>query len=122
LSGLGEPARKPVPSRASLRWATAILFEESERPRVVCDVGALTDPDLGAVEELARAQLTARRLGLEVGLRYASRELCEVLDLVGLCDVLPTVAALSRESSGEIEQREEGLRVQEEADPGDPAG
>lgn len=104
-----------------LAWATAMLLVESEAP-VVCDVGALTHPDVSAVEALARVQLTAHRLGLEVRLRHASRELRDLLNLVGLWDVLPMDAASGGESSGQTEQREHALGVQEEADPGNLTG
>ena len=55
---------------------------------LVCDVAALTQPDAGTIEALARLQLTARRLGCRVRLRDPSRELRELLDLFGLADVL----------------------------------
>ena len=121
LSGQEEPAKTPV-SGPSLAWATAMLFAESEAPLVVCDVGALTDPGVSAVEALARVQLTAHRIGLEVRLRGAARELRELLDLVGLCDVLPVSVASGLESSGETEQREHALGVKEEADPDNVTG
>jgi hypothetical protein len=104
-------------SGPSLAWATAMVLVENEASVVVCDVGALTDPGVSAVEALARVQLTAHRLGLEVRLRHASRELRDLLNLVGLCDVLPMDAASGGESSGQTEQREHAVGVQEEADP-----
>ena len=43
------------------------------------------DPvDLGLVDELARMQLAARRLGCAIELRGACPELLDLLDLVGL--------------------------------------
>jgi anti-anti-sigma regulatory factor len=54
---------------------------------IVCDVGALA-PDAAALDALARLQLTARRLGHEILLRDASTELQELLEFVGLRDVL----------------------------------
>ena len=41
-------------------------------------------PDVSLVDELARLQLAARRLGCSIRLRHASVELSELLDLVGL--------------------------------------
>jgi STAS domain len=120
LSDQEKSAKTPV-SGPSLAWATAMLFAESEAPLVVWDVGALTDPGVSAVEALARVQLTAHRLGLEVRLRGAARELRELLELIGLCDVLPPVAS-GLESSGETEQREHALGVKEEADPDNVTG
>ena len=45
-------------------------------------------PDLSAVEALARLQLAARRLGCEIRVRAACPELCELLQLAGLVDVV----------------------------------
>lgn len=59
-----------------------------EGPLVSIDVSAMTDPDCGTVEELARVRLTARRLGYEVELRNVPTELHELLDLAGLCKVV----------------------------------
>jgi hypothetical protein len=53
---------------------------------VVCDVGGLTVADLTAVNAVARLRLTARRLGRNVRLRNAGRELILLLDFVGLGD------------------------------------
>ena len=55
---------------------------------VVCDVAAVSAPDCGTVDVLARMQLTAKRLGGELRLRGASDELHELLALAGLCDVV----------------------------------
>ncbi|MDJ0343797.1 STAS domain-containing protein [Streptomyces sp. H10-C2] len=61
----------------------------SEGGWVTCDVAALTEPDAGTVEALARLQLTARRLGSRIRLRNAGGRLCGLLALAGLRDVLP---------------------------------
>lgn len=39
---------------------------------------------LGAVDEVARLHLAARRLGCAIVLRAAAAELCELLELAGL--------------------------------------
>jgi hypothetical protein len=60
------------------------------RPRrstIVCDVGTFP-PDAAAIDTLARLQLSARRLGLELRLRHASNELQDLLAFAGLRDVL----------------------------------
>lgn len=44
--------------------------------------------DLGLVDELARLQLAARRLGCSIKLRHACPELLELLEIVGLSDVV----------------------------------
>ena len=82
---------------------------------IVCDVGALA-PDALTVDVLARLQLTARRRGCEIRLRHASGELCELLDFVGLRDVLRV------EAGGQAEEREQRLGVEEERELGDPTG
>ncbi len=81
---------------------------------IVCDVRALAAPDVGAIDALARLQLAARRLGLELRLRHASAELLGLVELAGLSE------ALGVEAAGEPEEREERLRVEEEAELGDP--
>ena len=81
---------------------------------LVCDVAALTDPDAGTVEALARLQLTARRLGRRIRLRDPSRELRELLDLFGLTEVLRV------EPRRQPEEREQPLGVEERVEMGDP--
>jgi len=80
---------------------------------IVCDVGALA-PDAVTVDALARLQLTARRLGMEMRLRHASSELQDLLAFVGLCTVLRV------EAGGQAEQREQRLGVEEEREVDDP--
>ncbi len=82
---------------------------------IVCDVGALVDPDALAIDVLARLQLAARRCGVELRLRHASAELQELLAFAGLGNVLRL------ETSGEAEQREQGLGIEEEGELDDPA-
>jgi len=55
---------------------------------VVCDVRGVA-PDAVTVDALARLQLAAHRHGCRVWLRDASDELLDVVDLMGLSDVLP---------------------------------
>ena len=81
---------------------------------IVCDVGALA-PDAVTVDALARLQLTARRLGMEMRLRHASSELQDLLAFVGLRTVLRV------EAGGQAEQREQRLGVEEERELDDPA-
>lgn len=65
-----------------------VLLEGSDGDLVVCDVGALADPDAVTVDVVARLQLTAGRLGRQVRLRHACRELQELLVLTGIDEVL----------------------------------
>lgn len=65
-----------------------LLLEQTGADVVVCDVGALIEPDCGMVDTLARLQLSVHRLGRRMGLRHASPELLELLELAGLSDVI----------------------------------
>jgi hypothetical protein len=87
---------------------------------ILCDVGPLVDPDLAAIDALARLQLTARRLGCRIRLRGACGHLRELLGLSGLDDVVPLSEGLRPEPSGQAEEREPSLGVEEEGDAGDP--
>ncbi|WP_210593921.1 STAS domain-containing protein [Streptomyces sp. GESEQ-35] len=78
---------------------------------VVCDVGGLGPPGLGAIDLLARLELAARRAGGRIRLRDPDPALHALLDLVGL----------RFEMEGQPEQREPALGVQEAVEPGDPA-
>ena len=53
-----------------------------------CDVSGV-EVDAVTVDALARLQLAARRQGCRVRLRNASGELRELVELMGLSDVLP---------------------------------
>lgn len=57
---------------------------------LTCDLSGVVQPDVSALDALARMQLTARRLGRTIRLRHASTEMCALLTLAGLTDVLPT--------------------------------
>ena len=65
-----------------------VLAASVAADRLVCDVGAIVEPDAVTVDALARLQLIARRSGREMGIRHASRELEELLDLTGLAEVI----------------------------------
>lgn len=64
------------------------LLYVSGATEVVCDVTALTDPDLTAVDALARLRLTARRAGCRLRLRGPRQDLLALLRLTGLGDVV----------------------------------
>jgi ABC-type transporter Mla MlaB component len=64
------------------------LFETSGAEVALCDVRGI-DPDAVTIDALARLQLAARRHGCQVRLRHASSELLELVDFMGLTDVLP---------------------------------
>ena len=97
LRPLPEPAATVLVVNGSITGADApclcervrVLLAESGADVVVCDVGALVEPDVGTIDTLARMQLTARHLRRQVRLRDASSELQALLALVGLADVVP---------------------------------
>lgn len=113
----GPLAREDVPEICE---RARKLLEGTDARVVVCDVGVLVDPDAVTVDVLARLQLTARRLGRRLRLTRACGELQDLLDLMGLRDVVPLVAGLPLQPKGQAEEREQRRGVQEEADPADP--
>jgi hypothetical protein len=114
--------RGPIARDDLAAWCEHVraLLEDGDAGPVICDVGALTDPDAVTVDALARLQLAARRLGRCVLLRGACGDLQDLLAFVGLCDVLPLREPLRLEPCGQSEEREQACGVEEEADPGDP--
>ena len=89
-------------------------LERSDDPMLVCDVAAVTHPDAGTIDALARLQLTALRMGRHVRVRRPPPELAELLDLFGLAEVL------RREPLGQHEHREQPVCVEERVEMGDP--
>jgi hypothetical protein len=87
---------------------------------VEVEVGRVADgpPDLTVVEALARLQLEARRRGCSIRVLGPSPELCELLDLVGLADLVAGAGDLPLENGRQTESGEE-LRVEEAVEPGD---
>jgi ABC-type transporter Mla MlaB component len=62
---------------------------DSRADVVLCDVCEV-EPDAVTVDALARLQLAARRNGCQIRLRGASPALCELVQFMGLADVLCT--------------------------------
>jgi ABC-type transporter Mla MlaB component len=87
---------------------------------LLCDVARLADVDMTTIDALARIALRARRLGCAVNLRDAPPELLRLVAFAGLSDVLACDPSSGVEVTGQPEQREEPLGVQEERDPADP--
>lgn len=71
-------------------------------------------PALACIDDLARLQLAARRLGFSILIREARTEMAELLELVGLREVLGGV-----EVGGQAERLEQ-VGVEEEVQLGDP--
>jgi ABC-type transporter Mla MlaB component len=63
------------------------LLARSAADVALCDVSGV-DPDAVTVDALARLQLGARRHGCTVRLRHATGTLRELVELMGLTDVL----------------------------------
>jgi ABC-type transporter Mla MlaB component len=63
------------------------LLAEHGADAVVCDVRGV-ECDAATVDALARLQLAVRRQGCEIRLRGACPELVELVDFMGLSDVL----------------------------------
>lgn len=88
---------------------------------IVCDVGALENPDVAAVDALARLQLRARRCGNEIRLRSATPQLKDLLGFTGFERCLPSYekpgsGILRVELRRQAEERKEALGVQKERD------
>lgn len=80
-----------------------------QRRTIAYDAAALTGrPDVAKIDALARLQLALRRYGLEILLRGVPAELVELIELMGLSDVLRV------EPQGQAEQREHRSGVEEE--------
>ena len=96
------------------------MLEGNKAPLVICDVGELGDPDVVAVDALARMQLTARRLGRQIQLSHACDELRRLLTLMGLGDVVPLVEG--PQPGGKAEEWKQTRGVEKRVDPGDSPG
>ena len=91
-------------------WGRVVVIDPSGTEREACTLRGNGSPDLGAVDLLARMQLTAIRAGGRIRLTAVSKELAELLDLAGL----------GREVGGQPEGGEQ-VGVEEGVEPGDPA-
>ena len=98
-------------------------LDESGADVVVCDVAGVVEPDIGTVDELARAQLAALRRGCELRITEATERLRELLELTGLNEAVPCEddGASGLDAGRKAEGGEEALGVEEERDPADPA-
>lgn len=98
------------------------LLHRSGAAVVICDVGAITDPNAVTVDAVARLNLTALRLGRRMRLYRVCERLQDLLALTGLSDVVASHPGMSLEPWWQLEEREQALGVEERVDPGDPAG
>ncbi len=84
--------------------------------RSVClDCGPLKAPTVTAIDRIARLQLAALRCGCELELRNADPSLLELIDFVGLGEVLRI------ESRRQAEEREQPGSIEEEGELADPS-
>jgi len=91
-----DPQTIAVAISGPIEWAdlpglcdrVCTLLETSGAEVALCDVRGV-DPDAVTVDALARLQLAARRHGRQVRLRHASTELLDLVELMGLGDILP---------------------------------
>jgi hypothetical protein len=81
---------------------------------LVYDADGLS-PDIATLNALAKLQLHASRLGLELRLRHCSPQLRAIVAFAGLAEVLLAV------DERRAEQREQRLGVEEEGHLGDGA-
>jgi hypothetical protein len=91
-------------------WALVVLVGPDGAEVAAWSIEGHGNPDLAVVDALARSQLRARRLGGAIHLEHGSKELLELLDLVGL----------GREVRGEPEGGEQVLGVEEGVERRDP--
>jgi hypothetical protein len=91
-----------------------MILQTTRAEVALCDVRALA-ADAVTIDALARVQLTAGRLGRRILLRSAAADLCGLLALTGLSEVLPL------ELERQAEQWEQPRRVEEERELPDPA-
>ncbi len=97
------------------RWCRIRIVRSDGTPLVDRVLEGQGRPDLEAVDDVARAALMARRLGVGILVTEASPDMAELLYLAGL----------RIEVEGKAERGEEPVRVeevQEEVHPGDPSG
>jgi anti-anti-sigma regulatory factor len=90
--------------------------------RVVCDVGAITEPDAAVLGALARLRLTTRRLGCLMEIQRAQPRLRELIAFAGLDEALPVRDGGRVQPVRQAEQREQRRGVEEVVDRLDPAG
>jgi anti-anti-sigma regulatory factor len=81
----------------------------------IVELAVLADADCVTLDALARLQLAARRVGVELRLCLAEPELRELASFAGLTGVLRL------EPRRQAEEREEPLGVEEERQLHDPA-
>lgn len=111
----GRIARGDIPA---LCERVRMLLEPHAGP-IVCDAGAISQPDAASVDALARLQLTARAFGCRLSFTHMCDELEALISLVGLDDVLPMAIRSGVEPVGQPEEGKQVRGIEEEADASD---
>jgi ABC-type transporter Mla MlaB component len=99
-------------------WTGALLAVGGAR-WVTCDVTRLTAPDVDTVDALAQLYLEVRERRRPVRFTHAPDALRELVDLMGLQDVLPLGVPSTVEPGRQAEQGEQPLGVEEGVQPDD---
>ena len=94
---------------AVVAWGR-IVYVGGRVPTIGWVVVGYGRPDLATLDGLARMQLAARRLGGAIRITEMCPDLAELVDLAGL----------RRELTGEAEEGEDAIGVEERVNRGDP--
>jgi hypothetical protein len=78
-------------------WCQVAVVDRDGTPLVCCILGGKGVPDLGAVDQVARLLLTAKRLGGSIVLGDTSPALWALLELAGLDVEVERQAELGKE-------------------------
>gem|GEM_PF-1298288 len=111
----GASRRRSFVATAPVTTTVALVRGEVEVAR--WPLASTTGPDLAVVDQLARVQLAARRLGCSVRLYGADGHLVDLLHLTGLARTRSTGGELVVEVGGQPEGGEE-VGVEEGVEPG----
>ncbi len=96
-----------------------VVLQRSDAELVVCDVSALVEQDLVAVDLLARLVLTVRQLGRVFRFRRVPEVLQDLWCVTGLDLVIPLGGRLRLGTWWQTEERKEPFGVEEERHPRD---
>lgn len=96
-------------------WCRVTIVAPDGDELACCTLEGSGDPDIGAVDGVARLALLTSRLGGDMVVTDLSADLRALLDLTGLC---AEVAGLSVEVEGQTELREKPIGIQEGQEEG----
>jgi hypothetical protein len=125
---MSSAAGRRPPVVFARHWGTVLVLTGRAVPVASWALTGLGRPDLAVVDDLARLQLGARRLGYSIRVPDACPELVDLLGLVGLATLTMSVAATATADAalagalqvdGEREDLEQ-VGVEEAVEPDDP--